>query len=469
MGSTNADHQPKAIQLQFALPGTTIVLGFTGSLGSGCTEIAKGVAEHQHFLYWSLSQPLREALLEDGVNDPSIAQMQARGNEMRRIEGPDILAEKALQFADDRCRQDPNKYNGIVLDGIRNIGEVNTLRSFPNFFLFSVQADTDERYRRLNKNGRVKSRDEFDRIDQRDFKESLAYGQQVQECNYAADAIINNDEEIPSKATLEKANYIRVKFVNKYMSLIQGLIGSGPTYENNPSLGEVFMTMAYCESRFSKCLKRKVGAVIAQIETEREVGHIVSSGHNDVPKGQKPCVFASDLDGCARDKSSEGTAKSVNNCPFCGFEIKKSFTCAYCSSSLTEFRKTCPSCGQDPAIQCFCQNTNCRSAKEHIDLYAYLLSIGGGKLLDICRSIHAEQNAIMRLGKIRTIQGRIVLYTTTFPCSVCANIIAESGITEVVYAEPYTMKMAKEILEKADIKLKRFEGVKSSAFFRLYR
>lgn len=92
-----------------------------------------------------------------------------------------------------------------------------------------------------------------------------------------------------------------------------------------------------------------------------------------------------------------------------------------------------------------------------------------GKLLDMCRALHAEENAILGLSGIsKGAMGELVLYTTTFPCNLCANKIVAAGIRTVYYAEPYTMKESKELLEKCGVKVEKFEGIKSSAYFRLY-
>ena len=61
-----------------------------------------------------------------------------------------------------------------------------------------------------------------------------------------------------------------------------------------------------------------------------------------------------------------------------------------------------------------------------------------------------------------------VLYTTTFPCLLCAKKIVTVGIKKVIYIEPYPMKEARELLENCQIELIKFEGVKSSAFYKLF-
>ena len=61
------------------------------------------------------------------------------------------------------------------------------------------------------------------------------------------------------------------------------------------------------------------------------------------------------------------------------------------------------------------------------------------------------------------------LYTTTYPCNLCASKIVKLGIKRVIYAEPYPMEEAKEIFRQQEgMDVRCFEGVKSAAYFRLY-
>ena len=76
-------------------------------------------------------------------------------------------------------------------------------------------------------------------------------------------------------------------------------------HDRPPKVEETLMTMAYCASKRSSCLKRKVGAVVAYIRSiknkqsrgnqdprQRDLPfQIVSFGYNDIPAGT-PCVFS---------------------------------------------------------------------------------------------------------------------------------------------------------------------------------
>ncbi len=63
-----------------------------------------------------------------------------------------------------------------------------------------------------------------------------------------------------------------------------------------------------------------------------------------------------------------------------------------------------------------------------------------------------------------------VLYTTTFPCPLCAKMIADVGITRVVYVEPYPMTEAVEILDNSNprVQTDKYEGVLGRAFTRVF-
>ena len=56
----------------------TIVVGFTGSLGSGCTYIAEGLAEFysDKCRYYRLSDFLRQIARNEGETDPSADHLQ---------------------------------------------------------------------------------------------------------------------------------------------------------------------------------------------------------------------------------------------------------------------------------------------------------------------------------------------------------------------------------------------------------
>ncbi len=90
------------------------------------------------------------------------------------------------------------------------------------------------------------------------------------------------------------------------------------------------------------------------------------------------------------------------------------------------------------------------------------LNIPHGERHELCRGIHAEQNAIIQAAYHGVSIRGATLYTTTFPCVLCAKMLVNAGITRIVYQGNYPDNLAKEILNEAKIKLIHFrcENVK---------
>lgn len=449
----------------------TIILGFTGSIGSGCTYIAQGIAAQYDFKYYSLSDVLRGIAKKDkGLSNPSIEELQDLGNELRKKKGKSYLVKTLI----DSITED-HSTSGIIIDSIKNDEECKTLKQFPFFYLFSVHADEDIRAGRTKKAKRFKKYKEFAKIDSRDKAEEIHYGQQVIKCNYLADIIINNNHNIPQQATKEKKQFIDDIF-NKYISLIKLKQKGRITPDNLPTNDETMMTMAYAESKKSSCLKRKVGSLIVSVNNGKdgnehdhsinEIVHILSSGYNEVPQGSVPCIFNKDFEKCYRDFLQEEQAKNISYCPSCGRKInlpKTKCTTPNCSFQSIDYIKVCPDCKNELDVKYICPKCKTEVFKK------FLTSGSNGKLLDMCRALHAEEHALLHLTKISGQNpDNLVLYTTTYPCNLCANKIVAAGIKKVVYADPYPMKESKKILESGGVEAVKFQGIKSSAFFRLY-
>jgi dCMP deaminase len=76
-----------------------------------------------------------------------------------------------------------------------------------------------------------------------------------------------------------------------------------------------------------------------------------------------------------------------------------------------------------------------------------------GERHEIANTIHAEQFMIAKAAKEGIGLDGSAIYVTTFPCPVCAKMIACSGVKKVYFAEGGSNFDAKKILESARIKL----------------
>ena len=74
------------------------------------------------------------------------------------------------------------------------------------------------------------------------------------------------------------------------------------------------------------------------------------------------------------------------------------------------------------------------------------LNIPSGERHEICRGVHAEQNIICQAALHGVSLEGAIIYCTTQPCSICARLIANSGIQKVIYLEGYPDEMTLNIL-----------------------
>ena len=86
--------------------------------------------------------------------------------------------------------------------------------------------------------------------------------------------------------------------------------------------------------------------------------------------------------------------------------------------------------------------------------------------MSLCTAIHAEVAALMAAGE--RAKGA-TLYTTTYPCFQCAEKILHAKIINIVFTEPYPdIRAAERLQEIGQVKVERFEGVRSSRFDEIF-
>jgi dCMP deaminase len=76
-----------------------------------------------------------------------------------------------------------------------------------------------------------------------------------------------------------------------------------------------------------------------------------------------------------------------------------------------------------------------------------------GERHELASTIHAEENIIAQAAKSGISREGTSLYVTTFPCPVCAKLIACSGIKKLYFAEGGSNFDAKKVLESAGVKI----------------
>lgn len=357
-------------------------------------------------------------------------------------------ANKIIKFFRNRSDKS-ERIHHFAIECFRNPYEIDYFRyRYYEFYLISLFSGEKARQER---EGFSAKRDERDRGERVKLKE--IHKQNVSRCVYFSDIAINNDST--------KEDFY--KKLLKYYALI---ISPGCI---TPTTQEVFMNQAYSLSLKSSCISHQVGAVIIG-----KNGYVVGAGWNDVGEGQIGCGYRQLID----IKSLDNDVLPID--PLEEQDFRKSLL-------STDYR--------DDDSFCYKDEYSSYKLKEKIESFMkdrknLLDSLGTDaekrelleewlsedlkiKRLEYCRALHAEENALLQSAKIggMGVMGGTI-YTTFFPCELCAKKIYQSGIKEIIYTEPYPESISCNVFLKDGIRkiqLTQFEGVKSHSYFRLYK
>jgi dCMP deaminase len=86
------------------------------------------------------------------------------------------------------------------------------------------------------------------------------------------------------------------------------------------------------------------------------------------------------------------------------------------------------------------------------------LAVVSGERHELCRGLHAEQNAIIQAAKHGTNINGSTIYSTTMPCIICAKMLINAGIERIVYEDGYPDQLAEEMIAEAGIEVLRFSS-----------
>ncbi|HEY3130800.1 MAG TPA: deaminase [Acidobacteriota bacterium] len=256
-----------------------MIIGLTGRNAAGKGVVAEYL-KGRGFHYFSLSDVIREAIQQSGGQVTREGLIET-GNELRQKFGRGYLAEEISA----RLHEDKN----YVVDSIRNPSEVRVFRRSPRFVLVNVEADEDERFRRLQQRRREQdpvTLNEFRRMEERELSADES-AQQLHEVAKMADYTIKNNGSL---GDLHRG--------------IQEMIQTIARGQSRPDWDSYFMKIAQVTALRSNCIKRKVAAVIVK---DRRV---ISSGYNGTPRGTKNCYEG----GCPRCNGTAASGTSLDEC-----------------------------------------------------------------------------------------------------------------------------------------------------------
>jgi dCMP deaminase len=80
-----------------------------------------------------------------------------------------------------------------------------------------------------------------------------------------------------------------------------------------------------------------------------------------------------------------------------------------------------------------------------------------GTTHELCRGLHAEQNAILQAALHGVSIDGGVMYSTHQPCVLCTKMVINAGLGAIYYLEPYEDPLAQRLLEEAGIVAQKME------------
>ena len=85
------------------------------------------------------------------------------------------------------------------------------------------------------------------------------------------------------------------------------------------------------------------------------------------------------------------------------------------------------------------------------------LQVPSGQRHELCRGLHAEQNAIIQAALHGVSVKDATLYCTNHPCIICAKMIINAGVSRIVIRDGYSDELAAQMLLEAGIVVIRIE------------
>ena len=101
--------------------------------------------------------------------------------------------------------------------------------------------------------------------------------------------------------------------------------------------------------------------------------------------------------------------------------------------------------------------SGCRHCTEIGTCYRQEHNISSGERHEMCRALHAEQNAIIQAARIGNTTDGATIYVTNQPCVICAKMCINAGIRRIVYKDSYPDELAVKMLNEAGIELVKMD------------
>lgn len=119
-----------------------IIIGITGTIGAGKGTIVDYLVKNNGFIHFSAREDVINKEIEKRGLPITRDNMVLVANDLRKNYGPSYVAEELFKMAQ-------NSPQACVLESLRTVGEIESLKNKGMFYLFAVDANQKTRYDRI--------------------------------------------------------------------------------------------------------------------------------------------------------------------------------------------------------------------------------------------------------------------------------------------------------------------------------
>lgn len=237
-----------------------LIIGITGTLGAGKGTVVEYLRSQRNFTYFSVRQFLMEEVHRRRM-DPNRDSLTYVANDLRSKHSPSYIV-------DELYRQASEAGGNAIIESIRAVGEVESLRKKGSFVLLAVDAEPETRYARILNRG-----SETDHIDyatflsneKREFSNTDPNKQNLQACMKLADITLLNNGSIGDLHAE----------IDKFLGNLQD---DSPKHER-PSWDAYFMDLCRSVALRATCNRGRSGCVIVRDKQILVTGYVGSPSH----------------------------------------------------------------------------------------------------------------------------------------------------------------------------------------------
>jgi dephospho-CoA kinase len=165
---------------------TKEVIGIIGTIGAGKDTAGDYIADKLHIPSFQISSPLKEICLENGI-EPTRDNLIALGTRLAEEHGDGYLADYILERMPEKA----------VITGMRQLGQIATLKASSRLTLIAIDADPSLRFERVRNNGKLGEARNIEEFLAKEHAENSApNAQRLFECMKLARYRIINDSSL---------------------------------------------------------------------------------------------------------------------------------------------------------------------------------------------------------------------------------------------------------------------------------